>query len=125
MALRVTEEEVLEIMDTSLTEDEVTPYITSANAFVTALLTTVTDATVLKEVERWVTAHMIASTKERMSKEEEAGGAKIKYAGYWGTGLNGTSYGQMAIALDTSRTLAALANGKQFATTRAIPQFDE
>jgi len=125
MANRVTVDEVKTIIDTTLTATIITGYIKSANAFVTASLEPVlTDVTILKEIERWLAAHMIASTKERQSKEESAGGATIKYAGYWGTGLNGTSYGQMAIAIDTSRTLSAMAAGKQFAWTKAIPQFE-
>ena len=125
MANRVTVDEVKTIIDTTLTATIITGYIKSANAFVTASLGTVlTDAIVLKEIERWMSAHMIAATKERQSKKEAAGGASIEYVGYWSTGLNGTSYGQMAIAIDTSRTLSAMAGGKQFAWTKAIPQFE-
>jgi hypothetical protein len=126
MAKRTTVEEVKTVIDTSLTNTVISNYITSANVFVTdQLVGKGLSDEMLKEIERWLTAHMIASTKERQSKEESAGGAAIKYAGFWGTGLNGTSYGQMAVTLDTSRTLAAISDGKQFAWTKAIPQFDE
>jgi hypothetical protein len=112
-------------MDTSLTEGDVTPFLTSANAFVTASLgSSLLSESILKEIERWITAHMIASTKERQAKEEEAGGAKIKYAGYWGAGLLGTSYGQMAVALDTTGVLLLVTEGRRFAWTKSIPQFE-
>lgn len=125
MATRVTAAEVIEILDTSLTGTDVLPFVTSANIFVTASLTGkgLSDDN-LKEIERWVCAHMVASTKERQSKKEEAGGAKIEYAGYWGQGLSGTSYGQMAITLDPTGTLSSLSVGKQMAYIKAIPQFE-
>lgn len=124
MAARVTPEEVIEIMDTALDETTVEPYCNSANVFVNAVLSTAgLDETVLKEIEKWTAAHMIAMTKERQSKEEGAGTAFIKYAGEWGKGMLQTSYGQMAIALDPSGTLENLSKGKGKAYTYAIPSF--
>jgi len=112
--------------DTALTGNQITVYITSANVFVTDALTGkgLSDD-VLKEIERWMTAHMITVTRERMAKEEGAGGAYIKYAGEWGAGLASSSYGQMAINLDTSNTLLALSEGKRTATSRAVVSFDD
>lgn len=103
---RVTAAEVKEIINTSLTETQVTPYITSANVYVTDRLGSSTlAASTLKEIERWFTAHMIASTQERISKSEEAGGARIEYVGEYGEGLKSTPYGQMCISLDTTGLL--------------------
>lgn len=110
---RVTEEEVLEIMDNDLEEDVISPFVISANVFVTQHLSGKLSEDVLKEVERWVAAHMVASTKDRQIKDTGADNAYIKYTGYWSEGLNGTSYGQMAIALDATGTLAVLAKGKR------------
>lgn len=125
MAKRVNADEVKAIIDTTLTSTVINSYITSANVYVDEVLTGkgLSDA-ILKEIERWLSAHMIASTKERQSKEEGAGGAFIKYTGYWSTGLLGTSYGQMAVSLDSSGTLDALTKGKGTVSTQAIPQFD-
>ncbi len=122
---RATEQEVLDIMDNDLTEAQVTPYLTSTNVFVTdALGSKSLSAAILKEIERWLTAHMIASTKDLQAKEEGAGGAEIKYTGYWSTGLLGTNYGQTAISLDSSNTLVAIAGGKKSASITAITSFD-
>ncbi len=112
--------------DTQLEYSELTAFINSANVFVTSQLTGkgLSDG-VLEEIEKWVAAHMISSTRERMAKEEGAGGAYIKYAGNWGEGLKSTFYGQMAVELDSSETLLALTEGKKTATSRAIESFDD
>jgi hypothetical protein len=112
--------------ETSLGYSILSAYINSANVFVTAALTGkgLSDA-VLTEIEKWMAAHMITVTRERVAKEEGAGGAYIKYAGEWGAGLASTSYGQMAINLDTSNTLQAMSDGKRTATSRAIISFDD
>ena len=122
MANRATEEEVLEIMpaNTSLTEDTILPFVTSANVFVTDLLVgKLTDAT-LKEIEKWLAAHMASVVNERLSKEAGAGGAYIKYAGEWGKELASTQFGQMVLMLDTSNTLRNLMTGKRAAWTYAV-----
>lgn len=107
MAVRTTAAEVQAIIETSLTETQIDAIIVSSNVYVTARLgsTTLSDE-VLKEIERWMTAHMIASGKERQAEQEEAGPAKIKYAGKTGLGLQSTSYGQMCLSLDTTGELA-------------------
>jgi len=103
---RVTAAEVKEVINTSLTEVQVIPYITSANVYVTERLGSSTlAADTLKEIERWSTAHMIAITRERVAKSEEAGGAKVEYVGEFGEGLKSTPYGQMCISLDTTGLL--------------------
>ena len=101
MAVRVIADDIRAIMpETTLDDDIIDVYIVSANVWVDSLLLGKYDETVLKEIERWMSAHMIAMTQERISKEEGAGGAYIKYAGDWGEGLLGTSYGQMVYSLD-------------------------
>lgn len=126
MAARVTEAEVLAIMDNDLTEAQVTPYVTSANVFTTKIVgDTSLSADVLKEIERWLAAHMIASSKDKETKEEGAGNAYVKYSGYWTTGLNGTKYGQMVLALDSSGQFAKLDKAKLEARIRAVPEGDD
>lgn len=108
MAARVTVDEVKEILDdTELTDPIITAFITSANVMVNNVLGDgISD--ILKEIERWLTAHMISSTRERMALKEGAGGASITYTGVFGESLNGTPYGQMVLALDTTGAFAAL-----------------
>jgi len=114
--------EVIEIMDTDLTEAQVEPYVTAANTLVTAALgDSGLGADVLKEIERWVAAHMIASSRERQASDEKAGPASVKYGGQYGANFSSTSYGQMAMTLDTTNTLASL-GGRQ-ASIRAVESF--
>ncbi len=116
MADRVTPAEVIEILGASSTVTLLTvvPYITSANVLVTSAFasTTLTDA-VLKEIERWLSAHMATVTKDRLSKEEGAGGAYIKWAGKWEDELSSTEFGQMVLLLDTTNTFRNLKAGKR------------
>lgn len=122
---RVTVAEVKAILDdTALSDAVITTFITSANVMVTqALGSSALGASVLKEIERWMTAHMIASSRERMAKSEEAGGAKISYTGQFYTGLRGTPYGQMVLVLDTTGAMAAL--GGKAVKLQAIKEFDD
>lgn len=120
--MRTTVADVRAIMeDTTLTDPIITIYINSANLFVTNTLGSSTlDADTLKSIEQWVSAHLIAFTRERQSKKEEAGGAKIEYTGEYGEGLRATSYGQMAIALDTTGALDELSKGKKVFSLTAL-----
>lgn len=117
---RVTATEVMEIIETDLTESQVNPFITSANVMVNDVLGT-GDTAVLKNIELWITCHMIASSRERQAIDEKAGSASVKYGGQYGANLASTSYGQMAMALDTTGTLASL-GGRQ-ASIRAVESF--
>ena len=122
---RVTAAEVKAILDKSkLTNTEIDVFITSANVLVTqALGSSTLGASVLKEIERWMAAHMIASSRERVAKNEEAGGAKINYSGQFGRGLHSTPYGQMVLTLDTTGAMAAL--GGKAEKLQAIKEFDD
>ena len=124
MAARVTATEVKAILDTSeLTDATVDSFILGANALVNSVFGE-TDVTALtKEIERWLTAHLIATTVERMAEREGAGGASITYTGKYGQNLSSSPYGQMVLTLDTSNQMAGL--GKQNASVFAVPSFDE
>lgn len=121
---RVTANEVKAILDdTELTDAVVEGFINSANTLVTNVLGSSTlGESVLAEIEKWLAAHMIASTRERMAEQEEAGEAKIKYIGQYGSGLSSTPYGQMVLTLDLTGKMAAL--GRKQAKLYAVP-FEE
>ena len=120
---RTTATLVKQIIETDLEDPVVEGYITAASTLVDEVLAGASlSETLLTEIERWLTAHLIASTRERIAKSEEAGGAKIVYAGEWGQGLYSTSFGQTAIAMDTSGELAAMSGGAKRASLRAIKQ---
>lgn len=122
MANRTTVDNVKLIIATQLQNANIEAYITSANALVTdALGSSSLNETTLEQIEMWLTAHMIASTQERMAKSEEAGGAKIVYTGNYGMGLESTTYGQMVKTLDTTGKMATLGDKK--IVFKAISQF--
>jgi hypothetical protein len=110
MATRVTEAEVKAIIDTDLDSTAITPFITVANMIVTDRLADegLTDE-LLKEIERWLSAHFVSIRDPRML-EEKAGQASAKYAlGNPGNrqGISATPYGQQALLLDPTGRLAS------------------
>lgn len=123
--IRVTAQEVKDIMSNcTLADSVVEGYITAANALVDGVFTDTSDIStdLLTEIEKWIAAHMIASTKQRTRSSERLGDAAITYTGMWGEGLNSTPYGQMAKALDVTGKLGKL--GKTEASIRAAQSFD-
>lgn len=108
MTNRVAPEEVKAIMDNvTVPSIDMDTYILGANTLVNTALGT-GDSPILKEIERWLAAHLIAITRERMALKEEAGTAKITYIGEYGKGLNSTPYGQMVMILDLTGKMANL-----------------
>lgn len=118
--MRTTVARVRDIMDElDFLDPVVESYIGAANVFVTDRLgTSSLGDTMLEEIERWMTAHMIACTRARMSAEEEAGSAKVKYIGTYTDALNSTPYGQMVISLDSTGAMASI--GKKLISIQAL-----
>ena len=108
MSIRVTADEVKQIIDTTLTDTEIDAFITAASLIIDEYLSTNTDLVdALKtELEKWLTAHLIASTRERQTISEKAGQAEAQYTGKLGMGLDLTTYGQMVKLLDTTGILS-------------------
>lgn len=112
---RTTAAEVKQIIDVGdLTDTEVDAFISGANALVTEVVgsDTTIGVTLKEEIERWLTAHMIAATRQRQLVSGEAGGAKAVYQGKTGMGLNSTLYGQQVTVLDSTGNFAALGGKK-------------
>lgn len=122
MAVRTTADKVKEISDTSLGDTAIEAYIAVASEIVTNNVTCGLTEAVLTEIERWLTAHLIASTKERQAHKEKLGLAEITYNGVFGAGLKSTSYGQTVLMLDTCGALANM--GKKAVSIKAITSFD-
>ena len=128
--MRTTSAEVIKILDnTALSTTIVDAFIGSANVMVTQILGTNLSTTVLAEIEKWLTAHLIASTRERQAKKEGAGGAEIEYTGKFAFGLTLTTYGQMVLALDTTGAMAEASTmagdtPKKAAWLRSITSFE-
>jgi len=122
MANRTTATEVKAIMDTSLEDSEVDVYIGIANPIVTDVMDGSGIGTVrLEEIERWLTAHFITVTRERMGDAEKLGEASIKYIGKFGMGLDSTPFGQTVQILDTTGQFGD--QGKRPISITAITSF--
>jgi len=120
----VTVLEVQAIMEpNSLTSTQIDPMILAAHELLlVALAGTTMSAALLKEIERWFVAHMIACTLAKTITEEQIGDARVKYTGYFSKKLESTPYGQMVLTLDTSGKMTKL--GKQAASLTAIISFE-
>lgn len=107
MATRVTPAEVKDIIDTDLTDLRIQAMIDGANQIITKVLGSAGLAEeLLKEIERWLSAHYIAATFERQAIHEVAGPAEQKFSDVFKAGLDSTTYGQTAKGLDPTGALA-------------------
>jgi hypothetical protein len=123
MANRVTYTDVKAIMDGCTTADAtVTIFITSANTLLNNTSTGLSEET-LTEIEKWLAAHLIASTVFRTTADEKVGDASVTYTGKWGMKLESTPYGQMVLLLDSTGLLATA--GKMAAKIYAVKEFEE
>lgn len=125
MANRTTALEVKQILDTDLSDNIVKAFINTANIIVSDVLgsDTTLSANQLKEIEKWLTAHILSATREREAQKEEVGDGNVTYSGKTGMGLQATMYGQQVLMLDTTGKLAQEL-GKKSATMTAITSFD-
>lgn len=125
MANRVDVEDVKEILDTELSEPQIEAFIRAANLIVTNNLTDdITDTDLLKEIERWLAAHL-ACAREKQVQAEQTTDAQATYTGKTGLGLDSTFYGQTVKIIDTSGILASLDGGaKRAVSLYAVEQFD-
>ena len=128
MAALVTANEVREIMDDATIPDAlVNVCIIGADALTDIVFSEDTEigSVLLKEIQRWLTAHMVASTPNyRTVSKEKVGDADVTYTGKWDVNLLSTTYGQMAIQLDVTGKLQKYSSGKIGATLRAVKSFD-
>lgn len=124
---RTTAAEVKAIMDNCTVAD-----VTIEDAFIVAANKVVTkvfeddsdmDSTTKEEIERWLTAHMLACSLHRSTKKEKLGDANAEYTGQCGKFLESTPYGQMVLTLDYTGKMAAL--GQRGVDLYAVPQFED
>lgn len=125
MAIRTSVDEVKKILDDSqLSDDVITAYITSANALVDEVVgsDTTLSSNLKTEIEKWLSAHLISVTRERMAMKEKAGSVGITYTGTYGQNLSSSTYGQTVLTLDTTGKFAAL--GGKAVIIEAVTSFD-
>ena len=109
MPIRTSVAEVRKIIETDIPDDQVQAFLTTASVTVDQLLgsnTVLTEET-KTEIEKWLTAHGIASTVTQQLSEAGGGVTRVKFQGETGQGLRSTMYGQYVIdILDTTGIFA-------------------
>ena len=122
MPARVTSAEVLAIMDNCpLTDVDV--FIESGTLVIDSVFGSTNTDSLVKEIERWFVAHMVASTVYRTTVDEKLGDAAVTYTGKWGMNLDSTPYGQTVKTLDLTGKMGNI--GKMSASIYAVKSFDE
>jgi len=133
MASRVTDNEVKGIIEVDATLTDLSAFRTAANQIVVQHLEDLdaydgTDGEAqLKEIERWLSAHMVAIRDMRVANEK-AGSVGQAFQYKLGLNLQVTMYGQTACMLDSTGTLLSLSNskGRKAATITSMdPVYDE
>lgn len=111
--------------ETELVDSNIQAFITSAERFLDASgVTSAVDDTIIEELTKWLTAHFITSTVERLAISEKAGPTEQKFANVYSRNLSSTPYGQTVIALDPSGILKELTAMKKLISMFAIPEGD-
>ncbi len=108
--------DVKTIIDTDLSDSDISAYIEDAYDFLMAVV-----GSENRVVQKWVTAHLIAYSRERQIKTAEAKGTGVTYTGKYLMSLEATSYGQMAISMDITGKLSDAAS-KKTASLQAIQE---
>src|SRR5690606_5566991 len=102
MSVRTTKTAVRAVIETALEDHEIDALIAQANSIVTRVVggENLTSA-ILKDLETWLTAHLIAIGKERQPFSEKVGDISVQFAKTTFKGfLESTSFGQMVLFLD-------------------------
>lgn len=122
--MRTTIALVKSVIPTGLEDPEIATLMGIANRMVTTVLAveSLTDET-LKDIETWLTAHVIAIGKERQTREERVGDVWVKYNENKSQFLQSTTYGQMVLFLDTSGKFQSAS--KMRASIEAIKQEED
>lgn len=118
--MRTTEADVKNLLDSELTEDQITPFLTTANLLVTQLLgASSLQAALLEQIECWLAAHL-TTARDPVIANETIGDASADYAVQRGLGLQSSPYGQQVLMLDTTGTFAGASTAKRPASFRVF-----
>lgn len=122
---RVTIAEVQEIISYDSSITNIQPFIDAANLMVTAVCTsTLLSDSLLKEIERWLSAHFVAIRDPKLVSQSIGGASDSYETNKTDFGLKLTRYGQQAIALDISGALNAIAKGAKSVAFKKIEPDD-
>ena len=101
---RVSDTEVKQILDTTI---DTTSFITAATLLVDQhLLAAGLPTALLKEIERWLAAHLACVRDPRFRDTQDGSVSMTFEVGKEGAGLAATTYGQQVLAMDPTWRLA-------------------
>lgn len=104
-AARVEPKQVRDLIETELSDEQINAHINTAHLFtdeITGLLPERLDM-----IEMWLSAHFVAITDPELKGESVGGEWSVQYnMANPGEGLRATRFGQQALQLDTTGTLA-------------------
>lgn len=120
--MRTTVADVRAVIPTGLDNNEINLLAGIANRMVTNNLGTSTalDDATKKDIETYLTAHLIAIGKERQTKIERVDDIWVEYKELIGEGIRSTTYGQAVTMLDPTGIMERSTMRKAF--IRAIEQ---
>lgn len=89
-------------METSLTEEEITPFVIMASAYCDVKFGTDSGygEQLEEEIEKNLAAHFASFSRDPRVKSETVGPSDVVYFGQDGSGLKATPYGQNVLVLD-------------------------
>jgi len=123
MTARVSAIEVRELIPTSVVDATIVgSFIDTAHVYVDSnLLDAGHSEAMLTKLELYLAAHFLALTEERGGlKGEKVGDASEFLSDIYDFGLKSTRFGQVALTLDTSGTLAAISTSTLKAEFRVV-----
>lgn len=97
-------DEVREIVDTELTNPRIANFINMA--YVTTKNLGMTDTELLKQIQLLLSAHFLTVYEGVVQSQSVGGEYSVSFARVVGEGLKASTYGQQALALDTTGKLA-------------------
>ncbi len=123
MATRITAGELKEIIETSKSDTVLEEsFIDTANTIIADQLEGKgLSAVILKKIELYLSAHLVAITEERGGiVVDHLSEATVRLADIYDTGFRSTRYGQVAISLDTTGSLVKMSTTKLRAEFRVV-----
>jgi len=115
--------ELLGVSDSVISDSELVRFIQTASGMIDSVFdgTEGYSDVMLAEMECWLAAHIVASSRLRQAVSERVGDVSVSYANL-GEGLDSTSYGRMLKQLDVSGKISRI--GLKAVTSKAIKQYD-
>lgn len=123
MALRATVQQVRELIELNAEDSAIrNNYLVTANAYVDQYLLDLSlSSTMLTQIELYLAAHFAALVEEKGGLVQESMGASAgSVSDHYSAGLGATRFGQQAMILDSTGTLAGLGAARIKAVFRIV-----